>query len=201
MILVCATNENAGADNITTPAGWTLLTTFRQGTTVVNIAVFGKIAAGGETSVTVTSSAAQRFQTWFGEFNGYTLTLDGSPSSAGSTALVLAGDSGTTTPSGAGDLALEVVVVKNSPASGLTEIGGFTPATVTNEGVGVTSTQKLLMGVFYDLNRSTAAREQATWTTTTAGFAGVGLLLSPPPTPPPALARNASGWSSRSGGY
>lgn len=179
LILVAVVNENNGTDNINAPTGglYTLLGTFRQGTIDVNIAVYGKVATGGETSVTITSSASQRFQTWFGEFSGYTLTLDGSISTAGASTSVSAGDTGTVTPSAAGRLYLGVVAVKNSEAA-LTEVGGFSVATVTNE-VGAASTQKVTVGVYYDLARSTAAREQPTWATITARYGGMGLLLTP----------------------
>lgn len=180
LIAVGVVNENNGTANITGPAGYTTLGTFRQGTIDVNLGVYGKVAAGGETSVAMTNSAAtQRFQTWVGEFSGYTLTLDGSISTAGISSSVSAGDTGTVTPAAGGRLYLGVVAVKNSEAS-LTEVGGFTPATVNNESPGApTSTQKLTVGVYYDLNRSTAAREQPTWTTITARYGGLGLLLTP----------------------
>ncbi len=181
LILVVGTNENAGTDNISTPAGWTLLGTFRQGTTDLNLAVFGKIAAGGETNVTVNLSAAQRVQTWIGEYSGYTLTLDGAISTAGTSSFVLAGDTGTVTPSANGRLFIGVVAVKNSAAQ--TEGGGFTAASVTNE-LGAASAQKITLGVYYDLNRSTAAREQPTWASPTARFAGLGILLTPSAPPP-----------------
>lgn len=182
LIVVAATNENSGTDNITGPAGYTLLGTYRQGTVDVNMAVFAKVAVGGETSATVTLSASQRCQTWFGEFSGYQITVDDF-STAGISSSVLAGDTGTVTPAANGSLFLGVVVVKNSPASGLIEGGGFTAGTVSNEAPGVTSAQKLMMGVYWDLNRSTAAREQPTWTTTAARYGGMALMLSPSAAP------------------
>lgn len=178
LIVVAATNENAGVDNINTPAGYSLLGTFRQGTTHANIAVFGKVAIGGETSVTVTSSIAQRLQTWFGEFTGFTLGLDGAISTAGSSSAGLVADTGTATPTAAGRLWLGIVAVKNMPASGLTGSGAGTAAAVNNEG-GATSAQKLTLGVWYDVNRSASARQQPTWTVTNATFAGLGILLTP----------------------
>ncbi len=200
MILVAATNENAGVNNINAPTGggWTLLHTYRQGTIDVNQAVYGKIAAGGETTVTITSSAAaQRLQTWFGEFSGYTLNVEDT-STAGISSSVLAGDTGTATAPAGGRLWLGMVTVKNSPASGLTGSGSGTAATVNNESVGSpTSGNKILVGVWYDLNASGAERQQPTWTTTSARYGGLGLILAPPVTSRPRVLLPRRSWAGR----
>ena len=97
-------------------------------------------------------------------------------STAGSTAGVTTYDSGTVTPAGAGRLFYAVVVEKNGAA--MTEGGGFTALLANNEAPGTLSTQKLTMGVYVDVNRSTAAREQPT-SGTAAGYAGMGFLFQP----------------------
>jgi hypothetical protein len=172
MILCAATNENAGTDNINAPSGggWTLLHTARQGTIDVNQAIYGKISAGGETSVTITSSVSQRFQTWFGEFSGYMLAPESS-TGTGSTPAVTTIT--TTAINGATDsLFIGLVTCKNSVTS-LSYGSGYTQATVTNEG-GATSTQKLTMGVWYRLLApATNAQVIPTWTTA-AAVAAIG---------------------------
>lgn len=177
LIMAVATNENAGADNITTPTGWNLAGTFRQGTTDVNIAVFTRTSTGGETGWTVTTSVAQRMQVHVSEWSGFTETQDGTNSTAGSTAGVTTYDSGTVTPTGAGRLFYAVVVEKN--AAVMTEGGGFSQLLSDNEAPGTLSSQKLAMMVVADANRSTAAREQPT-SGTAAGYAGMGFLFMAP---------------------
>lgn len=182
LLIFAAVSENAGAAvAINTPSGWTLLGTFRAGTVDSNMAIFGKIAAGGETSQAVTCDTNVRFQTAFAEFSGYTLTLDGAISSANSTSSVSTADTGTKTPAAAGRLWVGLVCVKNSQT--LTEGGGFSEITVTNEG-GAASNQKITVGVYYDLARSTAAREQPTYLSANH-YGGMGLLLTPAAVLPP----------------
>lgn len=176
LLLTVCTNENAGADNINTPAGWNVAGTARVGTTTVNQVTFSRISDGTETSVTVTSSVAQRMQGHWSEWFGFTEAQDGAPSTAGNTGAVTTFDSGTVTPSGANRLFYSAVVEKNGAA--MTEGGGFTELRSNNEAPGTLSTQKVTLGIYVDGARSAAAREQPTCGTACA-FGGMGFLFLP----------------------
>lgn len=183
LFVVAAANENTGPNTINTPAGWTRLAEVDgPGGTDLRIVVFGKIAAGGETSVTVTFNAQfKRTQTAFAEFAGYSTLLDGAISSASSTPLVLTGDTGTATPTGANRLWLGAVAVKNHDP--ITNPAGFSVITVNNEvnAPGVVSINKMNLGVWFAVPDSDPSRAQPTWTNAAARFQGLGVLFMPDP--------------------
>lgn len=177
LILSASTNENTGTDSINTPAGWTALGEKRQGTTTCRTAFFGLDTSGGETSVTVTSSASQRFQTAIAEFEGYTLTLDQAISSNGVASGVLTMDTGSLTPTVAGCLWLGAVCEKNGVNQ--TQSSAYSTISVNNESPGTQSTQKVNVFWMYDLAASGAEQGNTSLASPTVGYAGLGILLRP----------------------
>lgn len=182
LVIVAAISQNGGANFFNTPSGWTqIIPSYAFSASNPKLGFYTKVAAGGETSVTVTSTSAFRFQTWFGEFNGYTATLDADAGGVGTSGAVTTGDTATATPTVPGGLWIGAVAVKNAEAS-LSNPGGYSVATVNNEG-GASSTQKVQLGVWYDLNSTSAERQQPVWSTIAAPYSGTGIILQPAAAP------------------
>lgn len=197
LVLNAAVNQNSGNANVNTPAGWTLVNSIDQSTDV-DFKQFVKVADGTETSVSVTINVTtSRATLSLLEVDGalFTSTVDAS-STQGGVSLVTTGDTGTQTPTGSGRAAIEVVVAKDAVTS-MTEGGaGIGTVPAFNEG-GASSTVKMTMGVFVDMSRSAAIREQPTWTTA-ARFVGAGILLVPTSSPHNLGSVTSSGASSTS---
>ncbi len=65
LILVVSYKRFVGSDTLTTPSGWTVLCAPQDGSTgnTMQGAVYGKVATGSETSVTVSASGSQQLNT------------------------------------------------------------------------------------------------------------------------------------------
>ena len=102
LLVVVASVRDAATIN--TPTGYSVAISQQTGTSAPSLAIFYKVAAGGETGVTVTFSGATRPCVGIYEYSGTALNSPlqgtGSNTAVGSTSL----SSGTVSPSAANDL-------------------------------------------------------------------------------------------------